>query len=111
MWWRKKQQEKAEALLVDLQHGAILKAHRTADGAKIHRLHRHRIDETATKSTSVDVAIIRYLEKQKLIQSNMKFPAATYLLTEQGAARAQRIDESLTKPLTIRTVVAENKIK
>lgn len=105
MWWRKKQRAAAKALLVDLQNGAILKVHRTLDGAKVHKLHRHGVD-----ATEINIAIVRYLEKQNLIQSNMKFPAATYLLTEQGAATRQRIDGSSTKSLTARTSVGKHRL-
>ncbi len=91
----------AEQALLDALHGgAVLKAHRTVDGAKVHQLHRQDAPPVL-----VDVATVRRLEEQQLIQSNMKFPAATYLLTEQGALLINATRETKTTPLTIRTAV------
>jgi len=61
--------------------GAALKAHRTLDGAKVHLLH-----PLAGPAEPVDPAAVEYLRRHGLIASNMKFPVATYILTEAGAA-------------------------
>ncbi len=61
--------------------GATLKAHRTLDGAKIHMLH-----PLAGTPEPVDRAAVEYLRQHGLIASNMKFPVATYVLTELGIA-------------------------
>ena len=59
--------------------GATLKAHRTLDGSKVHKLHPLEGDAVTVSST-----VVRTLEKCGWVRSNMKFPAATYLLTEKG---------------------------
>jgi hypothetical protein len=90
-----------EALLRALLDGAVLKVHRTVDGAKVHQLHCH-----GEPPRAVEAATVRRLEAQNLIQSNMKFPAATYLLTEQGAILMYAA-ETKAAPLTVRTVAKE----
>ena len=65
--------------------GATLNAHRTLDGAKVHTL--HPLDG---EPVDVDRAAVDYLKQHGLIASNMKFPAATYLLTERGIAVATK---------------------
>jgi hypothetical protein len=60
-----------------MRAGATLKAHRTLDGEKVHRL--HLLDGPAV---DVDSAAVERLKRRGLIASNMKFPAAVYLLTE-----------------------------
>lgn len=100
MWWRKKNRNAANVLLVALQEGAILKAHRTMDGEKVHKLHCQGREPTA-----VDNTIVRYLETHGLVCSNMKFPAATYLLTAQGVALAQELGQTTLMPVIVRTSV------
>lgn len=69
----------AAQLLTALADGATLKVHRTLDGSKIHKL--HLLHGNAVTVSSV---VVRTLEKRGWVRSNMKFPAATYLLTEKG---------------------------
>lgn len=64
-------------ILDAMRDGATLKAHRTVDGEKVHRL--HPLDGTPVEVDSRDV---ESLKRRGLIVSNMKFPAAVYLLTE-----------------------------
>ena len=64
--------------------GAALKAHRTLDGEKTYTL--HPLDGT---DEIVERAAVETLKRHGLIISNMKFPAATYGLTEEGLALAQ----------------------
>ena len=59
--------------------GATLKVHRTLDGRKIHKLHPLHGDTVVVSSITV-----RMLENRGWVRSNMKFPAATYLLTKEG---------------------------
>jgi hypothetical protein len=59
--------------------GATLKAHRTLDGEKVHRLH-----PLSGAPEVVDARVVESLRELGLIQSNLKFPAATYVLTERG---------------------------
>ncbi len=63
--------------------GATLKAHRTLDGQKTYAL--HPLDGP---DEIVERAAVEALKRQGLIASNMKFPAATYVLTECGVATA-----------------------
>ena len=72
--------------------GATLKVHRTVDGEKTHRL--HPLDGPAQ---SVERAAVEALKDSGLIRSNMKFPAATYLLTERGVAVAVGLDAPCTR--------------
>ncbi len=87
----------ARALLAALATGAILKAHRTLEGIKRHQLHALSGD-----TIEVTAATVRTLERRGLIASNLKFPAATYLLTAQGAQAAQQLTATTTTSLTIR---------
>jgi len=69
-----------------------LKAHRTLDGTKIYRL--HALD--GSLHSEVEAVTMAELKAWKLIDSNKKFPAASYLLTEEGRAVAEQI---LGKPI------------
>lgn len=81
-------------LLAALQTGKHLKVHRTADGEKAYRLHRVDGSETG----DVSATAIASLERAGYIESNMKFPAATFLLTEKGRAAAARITGTTQTP-------------
>ncbi|MBX3015477.1 MAG: hypothetical protein KF832_28410 [Caldilineaceae bacterium] len=69
----------AGQILQAVQQGASLKAHRTLDGQKTHKV--HLADGTVWV---VSAQAVRLLEDRGWLRSNMKFPAATYLLTEAG---------------------------
>lgn len=70
-------------ILQAMRNGATLKIHRTLDGEKVHRL--HPLDgEPAT----VERDVVESLVALDLIQSNLKFPAATYVLTESGVVES-----------------------
>lgn len=71
------------ALLRALGAGATLKIHRSMDGAKEHRLHPLQGDPA-----TIDPRLVQSLVRRGLLVSNLKFPAATYLLTEEGVRRA-----------------------
>jgi hypothetical protein len=77
----------AEQLLRTLGGGGTLKVHRTVDGAKLFRL--YPLGNAAPEE--VQPALVESLQRQGLIQSNLKFPAAVYLLTDQGIALAARL--------------------
>lgn len=83
------------AVLVALQAGDRLKVHRTVDGEKRYLL--HRIDESGV--SAVDAAVVASLERGGLIESNMKFPAATFLLTDKGIAVAAKLTGSTQMPM------------
>ncbi len=76
-------------VLLILGAGALLKSHRSLDGTKVFRL--HRLDGT---TLSVEQATVEVLLRQGLVTSNQKFPAATYLLTEQGREAAALLADS-----------------
>jgi hypothetical protein len=88
--------EAQQRVLLALASGATLKVHRTLDGEKAHRLHAGD-----GSSTEVDATLVDGLLAQGFIESNMKFPAATFLLTEVGAETAARLGGTL-HPLTPR---------
>jgi hypothetical protein len=70
------------SLLRAMAGGSTLKAHRYLDGTKEYRL--HPLDRPAE---IVERSIVEGLHEQGLIDSNKKFPAATFWLTEAGRAR------------------------
>jgi hypothetical protein len=73
-------------LLQAIANGVALKSHRDLAGHKEYRL--HTLDGQSTLVAWEDVAL---LQSAGLIDSNKKFPAATYWLTERG-----RVQLSLT---------------
>ncbi len=85
-------------VLQSLANGSTLKAHRTLEGEKVYKL--HLLDEVEPEI--VDPKIAEYLLRYQLIASNMKFPAAVYLLTDQGMALAATWGALTTHPLTTR---------
>jgi hypothetical protein len=86
-----------EYILQALIDGATLKGHRYLDGAKLYKLHRLDGPAEPVKRETVD-----YLKQQGFIKSNMKFPAATYLLTEKGKQAAASVAEPERMPLSVR---------
>ncbi|MFN8446870.1 MAG: hypothetical protein U0175_39115 [Caldilineaceae bacterium] len=76
----------AKRVLAALLQGAVLKAHRDLDGVKAHKLH---FSETAQEAVIED-QVINSLWQRGLISSNMKFPVATYMLTEAGRQYSTR---------------------
>jgi hypothetical protein len=68
-----------KALLHAVVDGATLKVHRTLDGAKEYRLHHLDGGVEAVESHVVD-----RLVRRGWLDSNMKFPAATFLVTPAG---------------------------
>jgi hypothetical protein len=70
-----------------LADGLVLKGHRTLDGEKAYRL--HAMDGSVLEE--IDAAAMDVLKDEKLIHSNMKFPAASFLLTEKGRKIAAEI--------------------
>jgi len=83
------------ALLIALQAGERLQVHRTLDGAKLYRLHTQ--GGNAAKAVAPDV--VDSLVRTGLIESNMKFPAATFLLTDKGLATIKAITGSEQAPV------------
>ena len=66
-------------LLRAIANGQTLKSHRYVDGTKVYKLH--------ALDGSIEVVpreIVKLLYAQGLIETNQKFPASTYWLTEKG---------------------------
>jgi uncharacterized protein YjhX (UPF0386 family) len=76
-----------ERVLRALAEGLVVKSHRTPDGEKMFRL--HALDGSVIED--IDAAVMGELQDWKLIDSNKKFPAASYLLTEKGREAARGI--------------------
>jgi len=72
----------ARQLLRALAAGDGLKVHRDVDGNKQYTLH----PLAGGASQVIEPKLVTRLERQRFLKSNMKFPAAVLLLTEQGAA-------------------------
>ena len=87
-----------KATLRALVSGYELKSHRYLDGQKLYTLH-----DTATDATRpVHVTTVDHLRDRGLIVGNMKFPAATYMLTPEGARVAASLTPSPLHPLLAR---------
>lgn len=67
-------------VLLAIAQGWTLKSHRFLDGRKVYRL--HPLDEGDEESVAWET--VDALRDKELIDSNKKFPAATYLLTDKG---------------------------
>jgi hypothetical protein len=70
-------------LLRAIAGGTFLKAHRDLEGNKTFQLHPRQ-----GRAERVERADVEALVAAGLIDSNKKFPAATFWLTEKGAALA-----------------------
>ncbi len=68
-------------LLRSIANGLTLKSHRDLEGHKEYRLHT-----LAGPSTLVAWEDVEALQSAGLIDSNKKFPSATYWLTDSGRA-------------------------
>jgi hypothetical protein len=77
-------------VLLALRQGSHLKVHRTLDGDKVCRLHSPAVEGNANVE-EVLLTLVDALERGGFVQSNMKFPAATLLLTERGVQEAEGI--------------------
>ena len=73
------------SLLQAMSDGATLKSHRDLDGQKFHLLH-----PLHGEPQRVPPALVESLRDLGMIQSNLKFPAATYVLTEGALAALAR---------------------
>jgi hypothetical protein len=85
-------------ILRALVSGYQLKSHRELDGNKFYSLHNTSDDTTQSVST----ASVERLRDLGLIAGNMKFPAATYLLTAEGERMATSLTTSPFRPILAR---------
>jgi predicted transcriptional regulator len=74
-------------ILKSIYGGCTLKSHRYLDGTKIYQLHPLNGNTEIVSRVTVD-----YLKEHGLIDSNKKFPAATYLLTPKGQRMLKEIE-------------------
>ena len=72
--------------MLAIAEGWTLKSHRYLDGRKEYRLHPLGDGE----AEAVAWETVEALRERKLIDSNKKFPAATYLLTDRGREIVER---------------------
>jgi hypothetical protein len=84
-------------ILSGLAEGCALKSHRNLDGEKVYQLH-----PLAGPSEPVERAVVDALKRRGLIDSNKKFPAATYLLTEKGRQTVEKRLSKKVRPLSAR---------
>ncbi len=80
-----------------IAQGDTLKSHRHLDGSKGYKLHPLQGPAKTVRWTTVEALKIR-----GLIDSNKKFPAATYLLTEKGKQSTSKLSNQEIKPLFAR---------
>lgn len=85
---------KQKRVLLALANGWTLKAHRDLAGRKLYQL--HPLDGPSRR---IPRQAITVLSKHRLIHSNQKFPAATYLLTEKGREVIKELSGKKIAPL------------
>ncbi len=73
-----------------LAQGCALRSHRYLNGVKQFRLY-----EPGEKVTTVRSNTMAALERERLIYSNHKFPAASYTLTDRGKEAAAALGSSI----------------
>lgn len=71
-------------LIEKLSNGWTLKSHRFLDGQKQYKLYGFEGEEA-----DIEWSQVQRLLRLKVISTNQKFPAATFLLTNQGQALAK----------------------
>ena len=95
-----------EVVLVELSRGARLMDHRNLDG--------HKWFDITTPNGGHEVLssrVIHQLQQDGLISSNMKFPAATYWLTELGQAAAHEASTIYNRPAMTNTMSIDEQVK
>jgi hypothetical protein len=78
--------EEQKQILGAMRSGWTLKSHRYLDGRKVYRL--HSLNE---EILDLPERVVKPLIERGLLQSNQKFPAATFLLTPQGRVMAAQV--------------------
>ncbi len=80
-------------ILLAIAAGHVLKAHRDIEGGKVYKLHPLRGEPRIINGDDV-----QRLCDEGLIDSNKKFPAATFWLTEKGKTLVAQITENNLRP-------------
>jgi hypothetical protein len=85
--------ERQKQILRAMGSGWTLKSHRYLDGEKIYRLH-------SLNGEILDLPdrVVKPLIERGLLQSNQKFPAATFLFTEHGETIAAQFESPPSAP-------------
>ncbi|MCA9980100.1 MAG: hypothetical protein KDD89_04690 [Anaerolineales bacterium] len=96
-WWQGKNYlTKAEKkLLTAVANGQTLKSHRYLDGTKQYKLWPPPNESDAATPETIPYEMVQSLLEKKLLTTNQKFPAATFLLTNAGKRRVAQWDESV----------------
>jgi hypothetical protein len=81
--------QEQQNLLTAIAKGQFLKAHRDIEGNKTYLLHPLEGEAQAVNGEDV-----QQLVEAGLIDSNKKFPAATFWLTEQGKAVLNELSQT-----------------
>ncbi len=79
------------AILVALADGCALKAQRDLEGRKVYRL--HYLDGHTKEVAATDA---QHLLESRLIDSNKKFPTATFFLTVRGVEQLKQISVNIS---------------
>ena len=94
--------DEQQMILVAVFQGAALRSHRDLEGNKMYLLHFGEEGEKREigRNTTLN------LRKKRLIETNHKFPSATFLLTTRGNAIAAKLaDGRGSNPLSARDFV------
>jgi len=78
-----------QKLLLAVAHDHFLKAHRDLEGSKVYKLHPLQGEPEIINAEDVES-----LTDAGLIDSNKKFPAATFWLTEKGRQHVAQLTHS-----------------
>lgn len=95
--WGRSLPAEQKRIVAALAEGWTLKSHRFLDGQKEYRLH-----PLHGEPLLVPGSVVHALQRRGLLQSNQKFPAATFLLTERGRSLGQHLAAVADLPLTAR---------
>lgn len=87
--WRYRLTMEQRELVLALREGYVLKGHRYLDGRKEYRLY-----DGPTAIRDVATTEVEALQRARLLDSNMKFPAAMFFLSEQGRRLADDLHEA-----------------
>ena len=86
------------SVLVALLDGCSLRSHRDLEGNKHYELHA-----LSGEKRRIELDVVNSMRNKRLIETNHKFPSATYLLTGHGERVAQKLHKNPHyRPLTAR---------
>jgi hypothetical protein len=95
--WLSDQQQRT---LIAVYQGVALRSQRDIEGGKVYEL------RSETSVTPIALKTVLGLRKKRLIETNHKFPSATYLLTTRGESIAMKLtDGQGSNPVSARDFV------